>query len=486
MPYSVAVYAPQPVRTPAGSVATLLATHARSQTLTIYAGAGVSAASPTSLPGASSLALRIVGALSSQVDLTTLDDEDQCDLIKVADAISELPMGRQLLRRTILEVADLAGATTNFAHEVLAVLLCEGAAVILETNYDDCIERAAQPERPDVVRTAAELLQATGPALLKAHGCVTQPDTMLITAAELAGAPAWATAQVAARLRQHPVVFLGIGSVADYVRNTVKEIYDEVGTSHVLVVDPALANWDTRELAWKELLPNLATEQRDERTAEEFCDALIRAYAAHYFLSTNQAVDGMDIQHPQRTGVQTFLTGFESRDGVWVVRWLREASFRLATGKAVIGSPESIQGALAISALVGKEASTRFGREGVVRIQPAEGAEAQLMLLLAFGTTLGSAASVEARRRVARARGQDLLNSDNDVIVVLIGHTGPLDEELPVEPGNRIADLLAAAADTPQALPNDVIATAQSDHIINGVTAGMIWLVDGGRLIEAA
>jgi hypothetical protein len=122
----------------------------------VYAGAGVSAAAPTSLPGATTLARLIADALRDQIPLDGVDSDD---LLAVAEAVAAQPLGTDLLRQTILAVADLRSATVNYAHEVLGLLLCEGAATVFETNYDDCIERGAHPERPIVVRTATELLQ---------------------------------------------------------------------------------------------------------------------------------------------------------------------------------------------------------------------------------------------------------------------------------------------------------------------------------------
>ena len=462
----------------------MLATHARRGELTVYAGAGVSAADPTLLPGASRLAELIFDRLAPHVDLTAVP---RSDLIAVADAVSALPQGDRLLRQTILDVADLKGAPESSAHEVLGLLLCEGAATILETNYDDCIERGAQPERPTVVCTASELLQASGPALLKAHGCATQPETMLITSAELAAAPRWATSQAAARMRQHPVVFLGIGSVADYVKSTVKELCEEVGIGHLLVVDPAMAGWDTQDLAWKALLPELLPDQRDARTAEEFCDALMRAYVGHFLQQAAEAVQAMDAGHPQRRGVEALLNSFEHRCATWVLRWLREASLRAPVGTAVVGSAQSIKGALAIGALAGDRTTVESMRSGLVRmVSEADGAVAAVLLLMAFDTTLGSVAAAEARRRVARARGMDLLQAGADAVVVVVGHMGPMSTELTVAPGFRISDALAAMAGGPNPLPDDVVATANPQHIVNGAASGSVWLISGERLIEAA
>jgi hypothetical protein len=180
------VHQPLPLAAPPGTLAAELANRALEGRLTIYAGAGLSAATPTELPGAARLAKRVADAVGDVVDL---GEVDPWDLLAVADAVASKPRGIHLLRDTILRVADFLGAPSSYGHRVIALLICEGAVTALETNYDDCIERAAQPERLPVVRTAAELLHGPGTALLKAHGCATLPPTMLITTKDLASVP---------------------------------------------------------------------------------------------------------------------------------------------------------------------------------------------------------------------------------------------------------------------------------------------------------
>ena len=476
------MYLPRPLAEPAGPVAAALALHARRRELTIYAGAGVSAADPAALPGAARLAQLIHESLSHHLDLTAVESDD---LLAVADAVAAESRGDDLLRMTILQVADLLGAHENFAHEVLGLLLCEGVVTILETNFDNCIERAAQPECPTVVRTAGDLLQASGPALLKAHGCATQPKTMIVTTAQLAEAPPWATVRVAAQLRQDQVVFLGIGSVADYIRNSINEILEEVGVEHLLVVDPAMASWDTAELAWKDVLPVLRPDQRDPRTADEFCDALLRAYAMLFVNDLKAAVHSMDPEHPQRKGTSTLVQRLAERDAVWGVRWLRSASHRLPTGSPTVGSSEAIRGALAIGALVGVGGITSLTRGGVVRVN-ADGHPIPVLLLMNHTGALGTVAEPEARRRVHFAKGQDLIDADADVVVVAVGHVGPVSGEIPVNRGHRLADILRACQERAQVLPANLLAVPEADHVINGVMSGNVWIINGDDLIEAA
>lgn len=502
------MYEPKPLREPAGSIAADLAERALNRQLTIYAGAGLSAADPTSLPGASRLAQRVWDALSSQIPL---DGVDPTDLIAVAGAVAAQPMGSDLLRQTILRVADFCGADFNYAHEVVALLLCEGAATVIETNYDDCIERAAHPERPVVVRTSAEMLDALGAALLKAHGCATQPRTMIVTQAELDAVPSWAQTRVASQLRSSRVAFVGIGSPADYVRDSIQDLATEVGLDHVVVVDPSLAGWEgSGPSAWRDILPDLSSAQRDTRTAEDFLDAVLRAYLHRPRQSARDAVSGMPIDHPQRRGLELLLAAIEERDAVWVLRWMRAASHRRAPGDAVGSSDLLIKGLLGVGSLLANSTVSKIRSGGWIAVceeepasatQPVEESSIEeshptsaandsstsVMLLMAHGPVLGSVAEAEARHRVIRARGDDVVPAGANVVVVVVGHMGPMSGEILARRGDRLKELLARQLESlVESPPNNLVSSSGPEHLIDGVNSGSIILVNGDGLIEAA
>jgi hypothetical protein len=483
------MYQPRPLGEAPGSVALGLAAYAHRNRLTIYAGAGISAAYPTSLPGASSLARLLLDALRDQIPL---DDVDSNDLAAVADAISSEPLGHDLLRQTVLHVADLLGATVNYAHEVLGLLLCEGAVTVFETNYDDCIERGASPERPHVARTATELLSCPGRALLKVHGCATLPETMLVTTAELANAPRWAQTAISAQLGTDRVAFVGIGSPADYVRSSIRALFADVGTEHVLLVDPVLLdNWDGQPPSpWLEILPTLKSDQRDARSADEFCDALLRAYLLPPRKEARSAVAALPAGHAQRTGLEATLAALEERHATWVLRWLRGASYPLATGEPVVTSPEAVAGVLGVGALVGDEALVRLEPEGWLFVTVSGDNDSALetvpvMLMIVHGATTGARAESDGHRRVHRARANYVVKPGERVVVLVVRHMGPMSGETLVSPGNRLADVLRAGRGA-GALPEDIVADAMATHIIDGTRSGEIIIVNGDRLIEAA
>lgn len=460
-------------------------------------------APPTSLPGASTLAQLLFDTLKIDVPMPGVDSTN---LLAVADTIAAHRRGADLLRQTILGVADFRSALFNYAHEVLALLLCEGAICILETNYDDCIERAAQPERPMVIRTADEMLAVAQASIFKIHGCATVPNTMLVTTRDLDSVDSWATSQFESRMWSSRVAFIGIGSPADYVRSNIAELMSIIGTDHLLVVDPCLASWDGLEPpAWKAILPTLSEDQREAQGAEEFCDSLLRAYLRFARRHVTEFVRDMSPTSEQCIGINTIFDSLNDKDAVWVMRWMREASFRIDVGTSVVKSKELTNALLACACLTGSTNFTLLLPGGWLFIEdlPAVEQEAQtpetsdrrslpthsndipILLLMAHILTRGTQINPEARRRVIRARGQGIVQAGKDVIVVAVGHTGAIGGETHVESGFRLKDVLESSSSAPSnGLPNNLIGDSNVRHLIDGPRVGSIIFIDGENLIE--
>ena len=506
------MYEPLPLSEPAGSVAAEVAGRAHEGTLTVYAGAGLSVAPPTSLPGAAALAALVADRLQGDVPLSGVD---RTDLLAVADAVADQPLGLPLLQKTICAVADLLGAHYNYAHCVLGLLLAEGAATVFETNYDDCIERASQPEVTRVVRTAAELADEKLPALLKGHGCARLRSTMLATTAQLSSPPLWAEAIVRARLMHDRVVFLGIGSVADYVRKSLADVLATIGDNNLLVADPAMEHWDDADPpAWRGVLPDLQEAQRDVRGAEPFLDAVLRAYLMEPRNTVRNLVSGLDETSGPRRGVTRLLEVFEEKDAATVLRWLRAACHRVQQGEAIARAPATIQGLLALGCLVGDSWSPEVAEEGWITAvsqlaptsqsgspesasehreshatdSPADTGETRvpILTLLVTGHEAGATATAEARYRVLRQRNRQAFEPGADVVVLCTGHMGSLDAtEVMVGRGDDLADVISAADTGPFNTPEHLIAISEADHIIDASMAGRVLLVNGADLVVA-
>jgi len=469
--------------------------HAHDSHVTVYAGAGLSTPDPTCLPSAKELALSIVDELSPQIGL---DGVEATDLLAVADRVAEEPGGNALLHQTILRVANFRGARTNYAHDVLALLLCEGAIRVLVTNYDDCIERAAQPERPIVVLSAAGLVGTTGARLLKIHGCATLPDTLRVTRSDLSTVPEWVRSQVHAQLHSDIFVFLGIGSPAEYVNDGLEGLVSELTAANVHLVDPSLAEtWAVDPpTGWRALLPALAPEQRHTQTGEQFCDALLRAYlhfprhTARDFLSRKQPDD------PHRQGLEALLAAMEQLTAVDVLRWFRGAAFRIAVGSSVVSSPTTMQGLLGLAALVGRDQPLQMLSDGCICLRPQpDGSEHDMhsdsspreflvMLVTVHATASGSSLETDVLARVRRARTSGRVPSGQPAIVVLAGHSGRLASELPVSPGQSLAQIVERFSVEPSL--DNIVAQSLPNHLIDGPNSGAILLVDANDLFEAS
>lgn len=482
--YAASVYEPKPASAPTGTIAAALADEALQGRLTVYAGAGVSAASPTQLPGAAKLATLLYEAVSTAISMGGVPRDD---LVAVADRVAQEPQGGRLLKSTILRVADLTGARPAYAHAALALLICEGAIVVIETNYDDCIERAALPERVPVVITDNDRLMMSASALLKAHGCATKPDTMLVTSTDLQNPPLFARNELAARLGLGSVVFLGIGSPADYVKSSLQTFMSKVGLSKLIVVGPQVADWATS--GWQNVVGDLPSDQRVADTADEFADALLRAYVALALAPVTARVQHMDAGHPQRRGVERVVDALMHRDAVSVIRWVRSTGWGFGVGQSIAASARNVSTLVALGALSGG-ASIKLKKSGTAFLWAGEALqpEVPVILLQSDGAPLGTQVAIEARMRVGDARADDRIPPGADVIVVCTGQIGPLGEdEISVARGTDITHVLAARPDSlPGDVPDDLIEVADADHLIDSATAGRVFLVSGDALIDAA
>ena len=197
----------------------------------------------------------------------------------------------------------------------------------------------------------------------------------------------------------------------------------------------------------------------------------------------------MDNSHPQRLGVESVLQALESRDSVWVLRWLRAVAWRFAVGQPVATSGRAIQALLALAGLAGQHPIKILasGWSKMPATTPSSDSDLPVMLLIANAAPLGSEMAVEALRRVMDARTQDRLAPGADVVVVCCGHAGPLGaDEVPVQRGHRAADVAKALETAERRLPDNLIDEPDPQHLIDSSGAGRVVLVTGENLIEAA
>lgn len=218
----------------------MIAERARESGLLVFAGAGVSMVAPSSLPNWYQFNEAVLGALADEVKAYSkpqLGEWIFSDLIErrnkttqfapdyMADVIAE-EVGMDYF--TVVQALD--APDTNACHETVASLAKAGfVRAVVTTNFDRLFERAF--DRAGVMyrvfassaefTALQELLSSdtdTGPLIVKVHGTVTDPDSMVDTMSQrLVGRPAALEAALATLYAKHHVLFLGFsGADLDY------------------------------------------------------------------------------------------------------------------------------------------------------------------------------------------------------------------------------------------------------------------------------
>ena len=371
-----------------------LAEVARHTTLAIYAGAGLSQASPTDIPDGREIAQRCYARLVDMLGPDMWDCVDSSNLTSVSDAAAQNGM-LETIRHIVVSVADFTSARPNFSHEVLALLLLEGVAVVITTNWDDCIERAGGEERVLAVISDQDQQQIKMAALLKVHGCATRPTTVLITTEDLAAPPVWARDEVNVHLSNSHTVFVGIGDVAGYARKRIQEAKEAIGTGGtIFVVSPRIqAEWDGSH--WAEILPDLPNDRRVSATSDEFLDHLaaasVRRILREMFEALSDEPDSADAFDRTRTA-------FDEQTSVEALRWLRCCCFPHSPGVSAT-KHQAFSRALIALGMLGGEAGVVLLPSGRAR---AAGIEYEV--LVAVGTVTVSKVRREAQARLVSYR----------------------------------------------------------------------------------
>lgn len=208
---------------------------AKRQRIVLMAGAGVSGAVPSSLPGWYGINSMIVSALSERIDAYIGKPSYTAKVRAAIDArrndngfppdyqaqILEENCGADYFRA--LQSLDVDAC--NSAHEAIAWLAKHGVlAAIVTTNFDRLIEHALKAQRvrfqvayePKSYARCLQALDGTGPLqVLKVHGCVRDHRSLVDTLKQrLLGRNNDLEACLTKLLAAHPWAFLGF-SAAD-------------------------------------------------------------------------------------------------------------------------------------------------------------------------------------------------------------------------------------------------------------------------------
>lgn len=312
--------------TPVRASVVVLVDEAWQGKLAVCAGAGLSR--PSGIPSGSELALKLHDRFQ-HVSGYACSKPDK--LLEVADEAARLPDGLAAVQRTVLELAPFSTAPPQLAHRLLALLVAENALRLILTNWDDCVERSWRAvENIQAARNRQEAESLSGQFVLKIHGCCTEPETLLITSEQLHEPGLWTRAYFEAELIRSTMVFVGVGGIAGYAQNRIRELAEKLDHDRMRVVSTEIVQeWETSD--WKALLPTLPEERRIETTANEFLDQLAREWVMRLIRGVRNA--------PTPTPAPwlgAVTTAFMSFTALQALEWLRRAAVRWRVGESVV------------------------------------------------------------------------------------------------------------------------------------------------------
>lgn len=470
------MYQPEPVATSATSAsATAVAHLAMARQLAVIAGAGLSRAEPTDLPSGATLAKRTYTELAPLLGIELADD-DQWNLLTVADAVARNQGGRQALREAMPRYADFLIASPNYAHKVLAMLALEGAVTLLETNWDTCIERAAAPESLVATVTNEDRHDLGVASVFKLHGCATKTSSLLITTDDLEQPPLWSSTEVASALGTKTVVFVGIGDVAEYTKKSVTALRRLVPNAEIHIVDPAVDKdgWEAGE--WKNLVGDVDESFRHATEAESFLDGVLRAYVRLTLGVADGIARGDEQASAVTSGYDQLQEALYRENPVEVVQWLRSACLKLKPGDTALAHQELQYGTISLATVLGSCSATgdmTLDTNGVVRT-----AEGTFCLMVAVEGMNGRTMATEAMWRLTSWRQSGQLGNDEEPVVVCLGHIGPL--------GSNEVSLSSLSAGTIEVMnvAEDVFAEPIADDVLLGPLHAPHRLIDGHSAMQ--
>jgi hypothetical protein len=255
-----------------------LAERARSGGLTIFIGAGV--ARPAGLPDWKQL-------------LHLLAEQHITAELRDFDSLNELDRAAWIERQLVGETIGEATARVVIAHSHRfalshALLASLPVSEVVTTNYDDLFERASNVVGRPCARIPGQVVAAGERFILKMHGCVTQPSSIVLTRGDYLrfqeNRSALSGIVQALMLTRH-MLFVGFSftddnfhRIAHAVRSAVRgdstEPRSPFGTNLVVGGGKLVADLWRDDLDWLSFAANGATLSEQARLVEIFLDRL--------------------------------------------------------------------------------------------------------------------------------------------------------------------------------------------------------------------
>lgn len=293
--------------------AKVLAQKARSGRLVPFMGAGVSvtAGAPSWEVLIERLALRVGLGDEFNEGFAKLSPLDQANILQTLhDSRSVISDGQTLtFGETVAALVDVD--KYGLAPSLLANLPSDGAITL---NYDSLFEKAsadAGRHRAIIPTDTANYGDTNSRWLLKLHGSVSQPDSIVLTREDYLGYNSnreALSALVKAHLMTHHLLFVGFGLKDDHFHEIIHDVRralpGNAGSGPTLGTVLTLKRDHLQELAWRDR-PGFVTMESDSsddepRTLEVFLDALIcYSIESHSYLLAPKYEQGLNAKEQQ-------------------------------------------------------------------------------------------------------------------------------------------------------------------------------------------
>jgi hypothetical protein len=329
--------------------------------LVLYAGAGLSVAEPAQGPRGEQVAERLRPYVAELLGVPEADVTEP-DLESLAARIEKDAAHRMAdLKARAARAGDFCGMEPNYGHEVVALLLREGALQAVSVNWDRGVENAGLDLGIDIesVATSAERLRLGEELpIFKVHGCATRPSTLALTRVEVDKPQLWARAEVQQALASGTVVFLGLGTVGLYVSEPLEDL---IGLWHTDGVTIRVVDAFGLSTAWLEALDGQHTEEvAISMNADCFLDDLLRAVVLEALSLTAQAVRALEGEGEWATlmlaGCGAIRNELAKASGNAVLRWWRDGVVRTMDGEGFVLKHAGRQSLMAVALLAGQDA----------------------------------------------------------------------------------------------------------------------------------
>jgi hypothetical protein len=358
------------------------------------------------------------------------------DIADEAEAQGPLPL--RALQNIALDAAPFRTARPNYAHKALAFLLWEGVVAVFSANWDQCVEFAASELGFPLSVTVTDADRAgrfRDARYHKVHGCASDSGSLMVSTAQIGTPPAWALSEVQAALSGKRVIFLGLGTVGDYVATRIERVLSVVptGSAQFYVVTP-----DAKpSAAWAALLPDKAEPNHFAETAAHFLDCLLRQLwfrmvslaqqRAKILMATTWKSGDLDANLTALNGA------FAVTDALSAFIWIRRGSVDVAPGTPVVLGPAGATILLCLSAVI-HDASVRAAERhtGIV----LETDDFYIEVAIAPGVDSARVVSLETSRVDELAKHGAYEIYQKPVLHVCLDHDGPLPSRQ--TPGNLV------------------------------------------------